>query len=109
MSEETPSRSPSRAEVSHTAIELAVKQARSEERVLAHLKGHDDDIRELRQGQATMVASLDTVKQSLSRVETALATQAAVTAAGLSTRTYLLGVVAVIASIVAIFFGTGIH
>lgn len=98
-----------RAERENKALKLAVEQARSDERLKARLDGHEKEIAITREGLAKQSHKLDGVVEQLKRVEQTLAAQAAVSAAGLSNRTFLIGVIAVVVSIVAVFFGAGVH
>jgi hypothetical protein len=88
------------------AIDLAVKQARQDERIKARLDGHQAEIALLRQAVAGQATAVEGVVKQLTAIEKALASNAAVAAAGLSNRTFMVGVLMLISAIAAIFFGT---
>lgn len=107
MTPESESEARARHERETKATALAVDQARRDERTKARLDGHDRELTEVRATASETSSKLDGVVATLNKIEQAVATQAAVAAAGLSNRTFWLGVAAVIASIAAIFIGTG--
>jgi hypothetical protein len=92
------------------AIALAVGQARQDERTKARLDGHQAEIALLRQAVSGQAVAVEGVVKQLTAIEKALASNAAVAAAGLSNRTFMIGVAMVIVAIAAIFFGSsGVH
>jgi hypothetical protein len=62
-------------------MDLAVENARKEERMLAHLRRHDEDIKELRVGQAETTAILTGIRDQMGRIETSMKEAAAAAAA----------------------------
>lgn len=101
---ETPAERRSRLERERVATELAIERALERQRVDLKLKEHDEDIEELRRGRVDMATAITALGTQMTRVETQISEQVS---KAISNRTLVLGILAIVATIIGSAIASG--